>query len=146
MRQKLEYSIPYIVKGKKQFYPVTIEFVMNDVYRKNAELHLIRENVQKKYIRIKEIQQESLNADYKKITELTEELEKHVAYIKQHEDFFKKQFDIINSVLIKNGIENEKINDIQFWDENIEPFEMALFLDAIVNKDMNGLKKESTKK
>lgn len=135
MRKVLDYDIPYIDKGKKKYYPVRIEYVMNYVYKENGKMFEVRKKTQEYADRIGKIQEEGRTATAERLEELNDELLKITNYLEGQTNFFERQFNLINSVLIDNGIENEVVNTLEFWEKKVEPGEIIAFLNAIIEKD-----------
>ncbi len=136
MRNELEYYIPYVEEGEEKMYPVTINYVFNYVYKENAELYKIRAKVQDYANRLNQIQAESKGADEKRLDELTTEIKEKVAYIESHQDFFERQFKLINSILVDNGIKDKEINTLEFWERKVTPENAIRFLDKVIRKDI----------
>ena len=84
-------------------------------------------------------------SDNKEIKELNDKIANITTEMEElgNVDFFQKRYDLIEKILIKNGYAKENFCTFDFWDENVDPLDITLFLDDVIYKDFED---ESKKK
>lgn len=141
----MQIEINYFEKGKEKIINVDINFVPNHVFR---EFQYITETIGKtigitsqmqgKFKEIEAVSKDKPEGWQEKLQELSDELGKLSNELKKYEDndFFKRRFEIMRFLLIKNGIdENDKMCTFEFWDEDVHPHEILRILSEVTKID-----------
>lgn len=143
-------DINYYEKGKQVTRSIEINFVSNWVVKQynetikqaleSYEAALEIRKMSEEIIKVKEEQPK----DWKNKIEMSnEKLEKLSKQIRDVEDsgFFKKRYEIVKELLIKNGIsENDKLCTYDFWDKDVSPKELYNFLNIVIEDEYKDAK------
>lgn len=162
-KKDLDYKLPYYDRGVPYLKSIKISFVSNKVLRMYNELSqtLVKlDDINKKKQLINQelaeiivdsktpIKERMMQAKEKKAEEkdlLMELKDLNDAYV------FDERWKIIKRVLDDNGIDDEQLNDKDFWDEKTEAETPWSFLTKCIMKDipeefLNNTKKKNAMK
>lgn len=139
----MKITINYFKKGKKQTRDIDIYFVPNHVYRETqyiidsiVEASTKTEKLKQKKFDILVLQKAEV-VDKNAIAQINKEIETIIEEIKDFEnnDFFKRRFELIKFLLVKNGIEEtDQLCSYSFWDEDVQPSEIIRILLKVVSE------------
>jgi hypothetical protein len=136
--------------GDNKIYEFEISFISNRMLKDFNEIQTKVNKVLQSWQKIKEYESKmedvrNLKIDVSEVKKMTEEMKKESADIKGigESDFFKMRFNLIQSILKKNGYnKNEDFNTFEFWEECVEPSSLINFLNECINKDFDNVKKK----
>ncbi len=151
MRKEISHSLSYFEEGEENIIDIKIRFssyrVMTD-YSVNQEkaASVIRANNNMNMIEEKIAIERMEKADGWK--DRIKDLEKdYVVFLDDILDtnnngFFEERFRIIKRLLTDNGYkDNEMLMSSDFWEEKVDPADLAEFLELTVYKDADNKKK-----
>ena len=154
MRNELEYTIEYFEKGKdysKRILISRINMEISHAYEALIKEHNayaeVQADIQDEIAKIAAISVERGTGLVEKFKlaspsrDKIKELKKRAASFGSVETI-EKRFKLIKMIFEVNGIEDEKLNDINFWKKNVDTQEPWNFIFACMTKD----NEEDTKK
>jgi seryl-tRNA synthetase len=147
-KEVLDYKLPYTEKGLEYLKTIKISFVSNKVLRMYNEHSQILVKLDEINRKKQLIMQELAEIIVDKKMKIKEKME--LAKVKKEEErqlnlelkdlndayMFSEKWKIIKRVLDDNGIDDEKLNDPDFWDENTDPSTPWGFLTKCIMKDI----------
>jgi hypothetical protein len=144
--KELEYTLKYVSEdGKPGIKLIRIHFIPQ---RRREEYFKIQEDIDKAAIaysaykaKLAEISSSKiLKVGEDAIEKLGEDLQKIAAEIESigSDSFFKRRADLINKILVQNGVkQGDILLNPNFWEECVDVDVMLDFLKSAVNKDLS---------
>lgn len=117
--------------GVARKWPVPISFVSNYIIKEYRKLGELRTQVLEASSWIMSNQELIKSGDEEALREYKEK----EAFIMSNDDFPSKQYELINQILVDNGIVDREINTYEFWDRKVDVTDAIEFLNAAVLKD-----------
>jgi hypothetical protein len=146
MSIEIKYVLPYREKGKAKTVEFKIDFTSNWVVREfNNIMQMVYETqkawnaVVLKSTEIKYLQETKPEGYYEKVETLYKELKELTDGIQAigDDDILQRRYELIKTILIDNGVTDEKILSFEFWDKNVEPDTIIDFLEKVSWKDID---------
>jgi hypothetical protein len=158
-REILKYELEYTLEdGTEGLIFITISKITNEIRDKMWEIineqnkiqelvfkmEAIKEGIAISLLKPSQIDPNDPEKDLK-LEENRKELEEYSKQIKDitktilaynNEKFYKKRFDILKKVFIKNGITDERVLSYDFWNENTDAAEAARLFEFLYFKDV----------
>jgi hypothetical protein len=148
MSKKVKIELEYFEKGESKKIDIIISRIFNWALKEHGEIIEEATQVQIKYKNLQdkldELSYESGNFEgsgkdlfafrdkmQAEIKELTDGLNKY-----KDSDFFKRRFDLIVGILDDNGIDDERLKSFDFWDRQVDPEQLMIFLNKACYKDI----------
>lgn len=145
MSNKLKIDLKYLEDGEDKVIHFEIGRVYNWAIREFQEMQTKAAEVQDLYQRLKEIEVErraalregrddwvdihkALKTEAKEITDKIREI--------ADADFFRDRVKLVAGILKDNGYTDERFADFEFWDRQVLPNDLVIFLTKIIFKDL----------
>jgi len=155
MRQTYEDKIIYFDCGEEKEIPVKIQFVSNRASREYTELMSKIESFKVKNEEYQKALSDSgelianrpegykiaLKANEAKRDRLKDEITEF-----SNGDIINDRIKLIMMILKQNGHNDEMLQTVEFWDEQVESYEMMRFLLGCMLKDVKEMKSAEKKK
>lgn len=147
MKEIVSFDLEYRIGGEKQFKHLDIDFVPNSCLKEFNRQLSIAEAVKKRWDRASNIRTLLVNEKDKEVrTDLKDEEKACLDYIEAFNalDIIKERFKIIMIVLTKNGYsEDQDLMSFEWWDENVDPFDINKLIELCIFKDVKQSKKKA---
>lgn len=153
MKPTESFSIIYYVKGVEKVKEFTISFVSNYVTREYNALMRDANKVKDQWDNMQNILTENAQLKLEKPEgwkeKVSENEKEYLSYTNAiievgESNFFDRRFDLIKTILIDNGYENDQeLMTFDFWDRQVDPNEINRILMKIVYKDLTGSQKKN---
>ena len=154
MRKEIKYNLPYRIEGVDGEIEIKVDFISQGVINNYAESQFVVSEALKANNRMAvifeliAIEKETKGKDYEAtINAYEKEYQECIFVIEEFNNngFFKKRMEVLKRILLDNGYkDNEILNDVNFWEDSVDPFYLSQFLENAVSKDFD--KKKAVKK
>jgi hypothetical protein len=154
MSIEIKYVLPYREKGKAKTVEFTIDFISIQVGEDYNYISKIIYETQKRWneillkgTEIKYLQETKPEGYHERIETLYRQINEISASMKDIEEskVLELRGQLIETILIDNGIEDEKFLSKDFWKKNVEPGAVNDFLETVVFKDYDKKKIQEAK-
>jgi hypothetical protein len=145
MSEVLKATIEYREKGEKKETIFNIDFVSNWCIREYSDIMALSASVKMKWDRISDLRTEMMAISIEKPEGFREKSKEKKAELEtlnkdiisfSENDFLKRRYELIETLLRDNGITDEKFFSFDFWDRCVEPSQVIKFITDCVYKDM----------
>jgi hypothetical protein len=150
-RKIIDYKVEYFDGKKDAEVSFKIKRIPQSVLQEYSELSQVVADVMQKSQRLKTIVETMgdivINKEpdaKKKIAELQAEAKEIESSIKDigASKFFDERYRLVRKLLEKNGVIDEKYLSKEFWNDDVDASILMDFLESVVYKDIDGLKKK----
>lgn len=155
MRKEVSFKLDYRKNGVDGIIDIKVDFISNRVTKEYSEIMSLATQAEQANNRISDLYTLSSACEVnkedgweKQLKDYQNELNDCTDVILSFNDnnYLKNRHDVLQRILIDNKYgDDEMLMSQEFWDEDVEPASLILFLSTVVFKDFDSKKKHITR-